>query len=232
MTFYNNYFGIKYHLPKIDLIALPNFPIGAMENWGLVTYREAALLFDPLESSSGNKIYVALIVAHELSHNWFGNLVTMKWWTDLWLKEGFASWCEYLCIDHCYPDFNIWKHFVSQDLMSALQLDSLSNSHPIEVEVGHPSELDEIFDEISYCKGSSVIRMLHNYLGADLFQKGLQSYLKAFQFKNATTSNIFLNAFKTRIFLLFFIETTVCSKIRILLLHRFCFIFQMISGTI
>ncbi|XP_047138119.1 puromycin-sensitive aminopeptidase isoform X1 [Hydra vulgaris] len=190
MGFYNKYFGIKYHLPKIDLIALPNFPISAMENWGLVTYRENALLFDSLESSFYCKINVSLIVAHELSHNWFGNLVTMRWWTDLWLKEGFATWCQYLCIDHCYPNFNIWENFVSQTLVKALQLDSLTTSHPIEVYVDHPSQIDEIFDTISYCKGSTVIRMLHDYLGEDIFRNGLCTFLKTFQFQNAATNDL------------------------------------------
>ena len=108
LPFYAKYFDIAYPLPKMDLVAIPDFAAGAMENWGLVTYREAMLLVDDNESSAGNKEYVALVVGHECAHMWFGNLVTMDWWTDLWLNEGFATWIEYLCVDYCYPEFDIW----------------------------------------------------------------------------------------------------------------------------
>lgn len=187
LPFYKEYFGIGYLLPKLDLIAIQDFVIGAMENWGLVTYRETCLLIDPSDSSSAAKQYVALVVGHELAHMWFGNLVTVEWWTHLWLKEGFASWIEYLLVDHCFPEFDVWTQFVSTDFASALKLDALNNSHPIEVPVGHPGEIDEIFDTISYNKGASVIRMLHQYVGNQDFRKGLNHYLKTFEYNAAST---------------------------------------------
>ncbi|XP_009980511.1 PREDICTED: puromycin-sensitive aminopeptidase, partial [Tauraco erythrolophus] len=161
-----------------------------MENWGLVTYRETALLIDPKNSCSSSRQWVALVVGHELAHQWFGNLVTMEWWTHLWLNEGFASWIEYLCVDHCFPEYDIWTQFVSADYTRAQELDALDNSHPIEVSVGHPSEVDEIFDAISYSKGASVIRMLHDYIGDEDFRKGMNLYLTKFQEKNAATEDL------------------------------------------
>uniref|UniRef100_A0A8C6LZL3 Puromycin-sensitive aminopeptidase n=1 Tax=Nothobranchius furzeri TaxID=105023 RepID=A0A8C6LZL3_NOTFU len=190
LPFYKDYFSVPYPLPKIDLIAIADFAAGAMENWGLVTYRETALLIDPKNSCSSSKQWVALVVGHELAHQWFGNLVTMEWWTHLWLNEGFASWIEYLCVDHCFPEYDIWTQFVSADYTRALDLDALDSSHPIEVDVGHPSEVDEIFDAISYSKGASVIRMLHNYIGDEDFRKGMNAYLLKFQHKNASTEDL------------------------------------------
>lgn len=190
LPFYKSYFNIPYPLPKIDLIAIADFAAGAMENWGLVTYRETALLIDPVNSSSSNKQWVAIVVGHELAHQWFGNLVTMEWWTHLWLNEGFASWIEYLCVDHCFPEWDIWTQFVVMDLARALELDSLNNSHPIEVPVGHPAEVDEIFDAISYQKGASVIAMLHDFLGDDGFRTGLNHYLEKFKYSNTQTEDL------------------------------------------
>uniref|UniRef100_A0A8C5A8V0 Aminopeptidase n=1 Tax=Gadus morhua TaxID=8049 RepID=A0A8C5A8V0_GADMO len=190
LPFYKDYFNVPYPLPKIDLIAIADFAAGAMENWGLVTYRETALLIDPKNSCSSSRQWVALVVGHELAHQWFGNLVTMEWWTHLWLNEGFASWIEYLCVDHCFPEYDIWTQFVSADYTRALELDALDNSHPIEVNVGHPSEVDEIFDAISYSKGASVIRMLHDYIGDQDFRKGMNAYLLKFQHKNASTEDL------------------------------------------
>ncbi|MBN3293815.1 PSA aminopeptidase, partial [Polypterus senegalus] len=190
LPFYKDYFNVPYPLPKIDLIAIADFAAGAMENWGLVTYRETALLIDPKNSCSSSRQWVALVVGHELAHQWFGNLVTMEWWTHLWLNEGFASWIEYLCVDHCFPEYDIWTQFVSADYTRALDLDALDNSHPIEVSVGHPSEVDEIFDAISYSKGASVIRMLHDYIGDEDFRKGMNAYLLKFQHRNASTEDL------------------------------------------
>ncbi|XP_040185729.1 puromycin-sensitive aminopeptidase [Rana temporaria] len=190
LPFYKDYFNVPYPLPKIDLIAIADFAAGAMENWGLVTYRETALLIDPKNSCSSSRQWVALVVGHELAHQWFGNLVTMEWWTHLWLNEGFASWIEYLCVDHCFPEYDIWTQFVSADYTRAQELDALDNSHPIEVSVGHPSEVDEIFDAISYSKGASVIRMLHDYIGDEDFRKGMNQYLIKFQEKNAATEDL------------------------------------------
>ncbi len=192
LEFYNNYFGIDYPLPVLDMIAIPDFAAGAMENWGAVTYRESTILIDDEKSSSANKQWVALVIAHELAHQWFGNLVTMEWWTHLWLNEGFASFIEYLAIDHIFPDWDIWTQFVSTEMSDAFALDALSNTHPIEVEVGHPAEISEIFDRVSYSKGASVLRMLWKYLGEKDFQKGLQYYLKKYAYGNAQTQDLWL----------------------------------------
>lgn len=190
LEFYNKYFDIPYPLPNLDLIAVPDFAAGAMENWGAVTYREAALLYDEEHSSLGNKQWVGIVIAHELAHQWFGNLVTMEWWTDLWLNEGFASYMEYHAVDHLFPKWDIWTQFVNDDFGSALNLDSLYNTHPIEVEVHHPAEIDEIFDAVSYSKGASVIRMLATYLGEKDFKQGLRDYLKKYAHKNARTEDL------------------------------------------
>lgn len=190
LEFYTRYFKIKYPLPSMDLIAIPDFAAGAMENWGAVTYRETALLVDPVDSSTHNKQWVALVIAHELAHQWFGNLVTMEWWTHLWLNEGFASYMEYVAVDDLFPEWNIWTQFVYMDHSHALELDGLKSTHPIEVEVSHPAEISEIFDEVSYSKGASVIRMLAEYLGYKNFRDGLRLYLKTHSYKNASTTDL------------------------------------------
>ncbi len=190
LDFYEKYFDIEYPLPIMDMIAIPDFSHGAMENWGAVTYRESALLVDPENSSSANKQWVALVIAHELAHQWFGNLVTMHWWTDLWLNEGFASYIEYLAVDHLFPHWDIWTQFAYVDLGAALRLDGLKNTHPIEIEVKHPDEIGEIFDEVSYSKGASLIRMLADYLGEVNFRNGLRHYLKKHAYKNTRTSDL------------------------------------------
>lgn len=191
LPFYNDYFGIPYPLPKLDLIAIPDFAAGAMENWGAITYRETALLIGP-DSSPAMKQGVAIVVAHEIAHQWFGNLVTMAWWNDLWLNEGFASWIEYLAVDHLFPEWEIWTQFVAGDFAGALDADGLKNSHPIEQEVGHPDEISELFDAVSYSKGSVVIRMLENYLGKDVFAAGLHHYLTLHAYGNAKTVDLWL----------------------------------------
>lgn len=190
LEFYTKYFKIKYPLPTSDLIAIPDFAAGAMENWGAVTYRESAVLVDPENSSIHNKQWVALVIAHELAHQWFGNLVTMEWWTHLWLNEGFASYIEYLAVDHMFPKWRVWTQFVYMDHARALELDGLKSTHPIEVEVNHPAEISEIFDEVSYAKGASVIKMLAEYLGEEDFRDGLRLYLKKHSYANAKTEDL------------------------------------------
>ncbi len=189
MDFYEEYYDIPYPLKKCDFIALPDFASGAMENWGLITFREQGLLCDKNTSLHG-KQYVALVVAHELTHQWFGNLVTMRWWTDLWLNEGFASWMEYLAVDALYPEWHFWTHFSVDEQQTALKADSLEHTHPIEVPVKHPDEIRTIFDIISYQKGASMIHMLHDYLGADNFRDGLRHYLKKHAYKNTDTVDL------------------------------------------
>ena len=190
LEFYNEYFDIPYPLPTLDLIAIPDFESGAMENWGAVTFRETAILVDEENTSLSNKQWVAIVIAHELAHQWFGNLVTMEWWTDLWLNEGFASYMENLCTDAMFPEWHIWDQYLSDRYALALHLDSLSNSHPIQVEVHHPNEIGEIFDMVSYAKGSAVIRMLVEYLGHDKFRDGLRHYLNKHSHKNTKTIDL------------------------------------------
>ena len=190
LPYYTEYFQIPYPLPKLDLITVPDFSAGAMENWGLVTYREVLLLVDPVNSSALYKQNVVLTVAHELAHQWFGNIVTMEWWTHLWLNEGYASFSQTLCTDYLFPEYEIWTQFMSHSFIPALSLDSLKSTHPIEVPVGPPEEVDEIFDEISYDKGASVIRMLHSYLGDAHFRKGMTLYLNRHKYSNTFTEDL------------------------------------------
>lgn len=190
LQFMEGYFGIRYPLPKADMIAIPDFAAGAMENWGLITYRETALLIKSGESAETNKKRVAAVVSHELAHQWFGNLVTMKWWDDLWLNEGFASFVEYYGVNATQPDWKLLDSFVVADMASAFSLDGLTNSHPIKVPVNHPDEINEIFDSISYNKGASIIRMLQYFLGKDVFLKGLNRYLNKHLYGNAETDDL------------------------------------------
>ncbi|CAK5095767.1 unnamed protein product [Meloidogyne enterolobii] len=190
IEWFSEWYGIKMPLPKCDLIAIPEFSMGAMENWGLITFREVCILCDPVLTSSTLKERITHIVSHEVGHFWFGNLTTMKWWCDLWLKEGFASFMEYVLIGHNFTEFKVWMNFISSRIMTAMERDSLRNSHPIEVPINNPNELEEIYDAITYAKSCSVIRMLFNYLGEPTFQKGAQIYLDRFKYSNAITSDL------------------------------------------
>ncbi|XP_050532031.1 glutamyl aminopeptidase-like isoform X2 [Daktulosphaira vitifoliae] len=190
INYYINYFGIQYPLPKLDLIAIPDFVSGAMEHWGLVTFRETSVLFKEGVSSSSNQEQVALTVAHELAHMWFGNLATMKWWNDLWLNEGFASYMEFKAIDVVHPNWDVDTIFLVHSLQSVQSLDDKISSHAIVQDVSHPDQITEIFDRISYDKGSSVIRMLEGILGNNVFQAGVSAYLKRNEFSNAETDDL------------------------------------------
>lgn len=190
LAYFTRYFDQPYPLPKMDMVAVPDFSAGAMENWGLVTYRTSALLFDEKNSALTAKQRVANVVAHELAHQWFGNLVTMDWWSDLWLNEGFATWVAWLATDHLFPEWNVWTEFIVDDSQAGLKLDSLRASHPIEVPVKNPDEIGQIFDSISYSKGASIIRMLVDFLGEDVFRSGLRAYLKKHKYGNARTSDL------------------------------------------
>ena len=190
LRFFNDYFGIPYPLEKLDHIALPDFAAGAMENWGAITYRETALLVDEANSSAGTRQRVAEVVAHEMAHMWFGDLVTMQWWEDLWLNESFASWMGTKAVDWLFPDWEMWTQFVNMDTNRALNLDGLKNSHPIEQQVNNPAEVSQLFDAISYSKGASIIRMLEQFLGPEAFQRGLQGYIFAHQYGNARTEDL------------------------------------------
>ncbi len=184
VQFFEKYFGIKYVLPKLHLVAVPEFAAGAMENWGAITFREIALLIDK-DSSVRIKKLVSEVIAHEVSHQWFGNLVTMKWWDDLWLNESFATFMAAKAEDAMFPKWRTWEEFVRLDTAGALSRDSLLNTHPIEVKVNSPSEIEEVFDDISYGKGASVIRMLEAYTGEENFMKGVRSYLQKYKYSNA-----------------------------------------------
>lgn len=177
------------------MIAIPDFAAGAMENWGLVTYRETALLWSKGSSASA-KERVAYVVAHELAHQWFGNLVSPSWWRYLWLNEGFATWAGNMAVDHLFPKWDTWTKFVSGTVTNACKADALESSHPVEVEVLNALQVMEIFDAISYYKGSSVIRMLANYLGEENFREGLRTYLDEKKFACATTEDLWSHCTK------------------------------------
>ncbi len=185
LTSYEKYFGIKYPLPKLDLIAVPDFAAGAMENWGAITFRETILLYDPKTSSTRTKQFIAEVISHEIAHQWFGNLVTMKWWNDLWLNESFATFMATKFVDKFYPEWDLWNQFVEDAMNVAMGLDSLKTTHPIDVQVNSPAEIREIFDAISYDKGGCILRMLEHYVGEPNFQKGLKKYLSDFKYQNA-----------------------------------------------
>jgi len=187
---YEKYFGIKYPLPKLDMLAIPDFAAGAMENWGAITFRETILLYDPKTSSTRTKQYIAEVISHEIAHQWFGNLVTMKWWNDLWLNESFATFMATKIVDRFYPEWDYWDQFLDDAMNTAMSLDSLKTSHPIDVNVNHPSEIREIFDSISYDKGGCILRMLEHFVGEKNFQKGLQKYLTKHQYDNAQGSDL------------------------------------------
>ena len=182
---YEKYFGIKYPLPKLDLIAVPDFAAGAMENWGAITFRETILLYDSKTSSTRTKQFIAEVISHEIAHQWFGNLVTMKWWNDLWLNESFATFMATKFVDKFYPEWDLWDQFVEDAMNVAMSLDSLKTTHPIDVQVNSPAEIREIFDAISYDKGGCILRMLENYVGESNFRKGLKKYLTKFKYSNA-----------------------------------------------
>uniref|UniRef100_A0A8C2K9D5 Aminopeptidase n=1 Tax=Cyprinus carpio TaxID=7962 RepID=A0A8C2K9D5_CYPCA len=193
LEFFEKYYNTSYPLSKSDQIALPDFNSGAMENWGLVAYRETALLYDPRTSANGNKQRIVTVVSHELAHMWFGNLVTVKWWNDLWLNEGFASYVEYLGADYAEPTWNMKDQTILYDLQSAFAVDSLTSSHPLsrkEEEVNTPSEISEMFNTISYSKGAAVLKMLSEFLTEPVFAKGLSNYLKQFAFGSSVHSDL------------------------------------------
>lgn len=190
LEFYNEYFDIPYPLTKCDFIALPDFASGAMENWGCITFREQALVVDPENTSLSMKQWVAQVVAHELTHQWFGNLVTMRWWNDLWLNESFATWMAYLAIDKLFPEWKVWTQFIVDEQGPALKLDALEYTHPIQVTINHPDEIRTIFDAISYEKGASVLLMLHGYIGAENYRNGLRQYLKQHAYGNTVTTDL------------------------------------------
>lgn len=190
LDFYEKKFNSDFPLPKMDMVAIPDFSAGAMENWGLVTYRVVDLLFDEKTSGALTKQRVAEVVQHELAHQWFGNLVTMDFWDGLWLNEGFATWMSWYSCNAFYPEWKVWEGYVTDNLQSALSLDSLRSSHPIEVPVKRADEINQIFDAISYSKGSCVLRMISKYLGEETFMEGIRRYLKKHAYGNTQTDDL------------------------------------------
>ncbi|CAL9697081.1 unnamed protein product [Knipowitschia caucasica] len=196
LKYFEEYYNSSYPLPKSDQIALPDFNAGAMENWGLITYRETALLYDSSFSSNGNKERIATIIAHELAHMWFGNLVTLRWWNDLWLNEGFASYVEYLGADAVEKDWGMKDLMVLNDVHRVFAIDALTSSHPLsskEEDIQKPEQISELFDAISYSKGASVLRMLDGFLTEEVFKSGLQTYLKQFAFGNTVYTDLWIH---------------------------------------
>lgn len=191
IDFFNEYFGVPYPLPKSDHIALPDFSSGAMENWGLITYREIALLADPATTSISSKQYIATVIAHELSHQWFGNLVTMKWWNNLWLNESFATLMEYLATDALHPEWQQWDEFASNEGVAALRRDCIDGVQPVQVDVSSPAEISALFDgAVVYAKGGRLLRMVQTWIGDDAFRRGLTDYFTKFQYDNTTGDDL------------------------------------------
>ncbi|XP_067104988.1 aminopeptidase N-like [Osmerus mordax] len=193
LEFFENYYNSSYPLTKSDQIALPDFSAGAMENWGLITYRETALLYNPTMSSNGDKEWVATVISHELAHMWFGNLVTMKWWNDLWLNEGFASYVSYLGADSAEPTWNIKNLIVLNEVHGVMAVDALASSHPLsskEEDIMRPEQISELFDSITYSKGAAVLRMLSDFLTETVFAKGLSTYLNEFKYGNTVYKDL------------------------------------------
>uniref|UniRef100_A0A8B9H828 Aminopeptidase n=1 Tax=Astyanax mexicanus TaxID=7994 RepID=A0A8B9H828_ASTMX len=193
LDFFQSYYNSKYPLPKSDQIALRDFDAGAMENWGLITYRETSLLYDPITSSNKDKEWVSTTIAHELAHMWFGNLVTMKWWNDLWLNEGFATYVSYLGVDDVQPTWNIKDLMVMTETHKAFAFDSNKFSHPLslpEEEVKTPAQINALFNTITYSKGGAVLRMLSEFLSEPVFARGLSAYLKQFAYGNTVYTDL------------------------------------------
>ena len=192
LHYYNTYFGIKYPMPKLDMIGLPDFEAGAMENFGCITYRETALLVDAKTASISARKEVASVVAHEMAHQWFGDMVTMQWWDNLWLNEGFATWMSSKPLEKWHPEWNVPQD-VAQDLDSTLNYDSIKTTRTIRAKAETPGEINEMFDGIAYGKAGAVLGMVENYLGEETFRQGVHNYLAAHLYANATAED-FWNA--------------------------------------
>ena len=191
IDFYDEYFGVKYPLPKSDHVALPDFSSGAMENWGLITYRESCLLADPELTPESSRRFIATVIAHELSHQWFGNLVTMNWWNDLWLNESFANMMEYVAIDALQPDWRMWEDFATNEVTAALRRDSLDGVQSVQADVNHPDEISTLFDPaIVYAKGGRLLVMVRKLIGEEAFRAGLKSYFEKFAYKNTVGNDL------------------------------------------
>jgi len=191
LDFFEGYFKTPFPLPKLDQVALPDFDSLAMENWGLITFREVGLLADPINRSVSGERMITQVVAHELSHQWFGNLVTMKWWDDLWLNESFATIMESLAPDKLHPDWQEWEDFASSRIIGAADRDVYKEVQPVGVRVKHPDEILTLFDPaIVYAKGARILKMLFDFVGEETFAKGLESYFKKYAYKNTSRQDL------------------------------------------
>lgn len=189
IKYFEDYYDIKYPHPKLHLVAVPEFSAGAMENWGAITFREVLLTVNENTSNSVKQV-ISEVVAHEIAHQWFGDLVTMEWWNDLWLNESFATFMAYKVVDHLHPDWKMFGRMLLTDTSGALTGDALQNTHPIQVEVKSPDDIAQIFDEISYGKGASILRMIEGYVGENNFRDGIRKYLKDHMYGNAKGSDL------------------------------------------
>jgi aminopeptidase N len=189
LAYYNDYFGLRYPLPKLDQIAIPSTGAGGMENWGCIIYNDSALLYDPAASAQATRERVFAIVAHEIAHQWFGDLVTMAWWDNLWLNEGFASWMGTKATDHFNPDWKIWLRSAG-GTERAMRLDARATTHPIQQPVASESQATDAFDEITYQKGEAVLRMLESWLGEVPFRDGIRAYMQAHAYGSTTTADL------------------------------------------
>lgn len=190
LEWYEEFFDVNYPLPKMDMIGVPDFAMGAMENWGLVTYREIDLLCDIKTVSAVRMQRLASVITHELAHQWFGNLVTMEWWDDLWLNEGFATFMQTLSADALFPDWKLWDQYITDDLDRARALDGLRSSHPVQVPIPKAEDVEQVFDAISYSKGACVVRVIYHVLGADKFRQGLRAYMRKHAYGNTVTEDL------------------------------------------
>ncbi|XP_004406073.1 PREDICTED: thyrotropin-releasing hormone-degrading ectoenzyme [Odobenus rosmarus divergens] len=191
IEFYEDYFKVPYSLPKLDLLAVPKHPYAAMENWGLSIFVEQRILLDPSVSSISYLLDVTMVIVHEICHQWFGDLVTPVWWEDVWLKEGFAHYFEFVGTDYLYPGWNMEKQrFLTDVLHEVMLLDGLASSHPVSQEVLQATDIDRVFDWIAYKKGAALIRMLANFMGHSVFQRGLQDYLTIHKYGNAARNDL------------------------------------------
>jgi len=190
LTFLEEFTSVRYPMPKLDMYAIPDYGSGATEHWGIITYRESRLLWEQGVSSESNKQSSATIIAHECAHLWFGNLVTCEWWNDLWVQEGMASYLEYYAVDAMHSDWEMFDLFLTVDWKTGMSLDALASSHPISQPVTHTNQIKEIFDSITYNKGSSLLQMLDFFLGNDLFKRGIKEYLDTHKYKGATATHL------------------------------------------
>ena len=190
LEIFESAFRSSYPLRKFDLVAIPDFSSGAMENWGLLIFRIAELLMNPSECTLAKKKRIVEVVMHELSHQWFGNMVTMKHWDGLWLNEGFANWMSHFASDKLFPNWHIWREFVGQTLQTALEMDALRTSHPVEVQINSANEIGQVFDSMSYRKGSSVLRMISKMLGESTFLDGAKAYLDRHIYGSTVTTDL------------------------------------------